>query len=637
MIDFTKLKQTNTIFAVLQRLGIEVRETNGTSAIRCPNPSHEDRNPSCVIMSNNNRIECKSGACDFKGDIVDLVKTVKGLDPVEAALWIDPTCQKKAQKHEKINPATYLVEKRLLTPETIAKYKLRTEIGFHPQLQKQLDRIAIPLPTGEKYRWLNVPFDEEKGKEKNKYTTKPGTSVCVFKTAEASKKVILTAGEFDALLLNQITGYPSWSCTAGESTNLEKLKTSFDGLEKIFIVYDTDEAGIIGAQKVAAALGENRCYLVTLPSYAKDITEFFQYGNTAKDFNLLLSHAKSLDNDLLSRLREKLKVGTFLIKTGFHSIDLAIGGFRGRAAYLLAAPDKAGKTGLLLRIVINMMKLGNEKVGYIDTELGLEDFAQRLAAVDLDIPFDDVTEPMKEQCIAAFQKNLLYAGIDDPEALKIDGNLAFSKVRSKVTEFAELGAHVVVVDNLTVFSTIPDAKKMGWESLASAVTALVGDAKEKNIVLIFVIHTKESVVFSETPQGIAKLIDSENADAIFEKSITVIKRPNLADVYGGGAAKSQLSGSMILWRPYQKFSDTELNAKTRLILESFRGAKPAEIPLTFHGEKYTFTENYQPSATIEEKRQAADEYNEEVLENLDGFVDDDRAEETAQAIVKELL
>ena len=74
MVDIEKIKQNNPIMEVAVKLGLISSVRNTTTAIHCPNPEHDDDNPSCVLMPEANHFECKS--CEVKGDVIDLVKLV---------------------------------------------------------------------------------------------------------------------------------------------------------------------------------------------------------------------------------------------------------------------------------------------------------------------------------------------------------------------------------------------------------------------------------------------------------------------------------------------------------------------------------------------------------------------------------
>ena len=104
-----------------------------------------------------------------------------------------------------------------------------------------------------------------------------------------SRTIILTEGPVDAILLLQY-GFPAVSHNGGAGTWLPEWFGKFSKVKEVFVVYDNDEAGVTGAQKVAKNLGEYRCKLITYEGREKgyDTVDFFREGHTAEDFETLL-------------------------------------------------------------------------------------------------------------------------------------------------------------------------------------------------------------------------------------------------------------------------------------------------------------------------------------------------------------
>lgn len=137
--NFDKLKTEITLATYL-----------GTSdkLIRCPNPSHEDRNPSCSVDHHTNRYHCFS--CGEHGDIFDLVKLQHGYDTKRAAEWlgerfgvkVEWTAQHKAERdrEKRIQDARMRAVKfwhqDLMEKET--PFKILNGRGFGEELIKKM-------------------------------------------------------------------------------------------------------------------------------------------------------------------------------------------------------------------------------------------------------------------------------------------------------------------------------------------------------------------------------------------------------------------------------------------------------------------------------------------------------------------
>lgn len=305
----------------------------------------------------------------------------------------------------------------------------------------------------------------------------------------------------------------------------------------------------------------------------------------------LLENEEYLTTSLAERLATREAKPPVKVESGFAKLDEAVGGFRLGNTYLVAGLEKSGKSAFLMNILSNQLKAGC-KVGYINTELSDAEFADRLAAIDYGISTHEAEEHPEYRVDWAerSKENFFYAGVEDPNDLKQDAMLSFKKTRLRMESFALQGARVIMLDNLTTFNTLIDQNKKGWEVLASCISAVVAFAKEHQIVMFIVIHTKPNVVFGETPSGVRNILH-DDPRKIFSESVTVTRRPTLTDVYGGGGALSQVSGALLVWRPYQKFNKEEHQSMSMILLDSFRhAASGQEVPMLFDGAKSRFLE-----------------------------------------------
>lgn len=104
--------------------------------------------------------------------------------------------------------------------------------------------------------------------------------------------VVICEGEYDRLVLAS-HGIPAVTSTAGAHSFLADWAPLFEGVTRIFVCFDRDAAGELGAAVVKSVLP--RAVVVKLPEavgQGGDITDFFvRLGNTRPDFDLLLATA----------------------------------------------------------------------------------------------------------------------------------------------------------------------------------------------------------------------------------------------------------------------------------------------------------------------------------------------------------
>lgn len=274
------------------------------------------------------------------------------------------------------------------------------------------------------------------------------------------------------------------------------------------------------------------------------------------------------------------------VTSGFKLLDKIVRGFRAGNSYVLGGLEKSGKSSFLLNIFNHLIKNGT-KTGYLNTELTDSEWVTSAAAVFTGKPKAEIedTRIHRKLWLDQFDGKFEYAGIED-------GVLDFTKAKEIMEKFALSGCKVIMLDNLTTYQTVAGDSKSAWEVLASCISQVVAFAKRLKIVVFFVIHTKPSNVMNETSSGIKKMIQ-EDPRKILRESITITKRPSMADLYGGGRALSQVSGAILIWRPYQKYDSEEYKRISLVILDSFRHAPSGkDVEADFDGASGIFRETF---------------------------------------------
>jgi len=151
-------------------------------------------------------------------------------------------------------------------------------------------RVVIPCVDGKGYIWY-VKHREPRSiphgvKVKDKYPQLPGGYHGALYGADdcaGKRTVILTEGEFDALLLGQEAGSLAGVGTlgsAGAELDLARWWYALGAARVIFACYDRDDAGRSGVEKLTARLpGRVRLAFPPLEDgQGKDITDFWKSG-----------------------------------------------------------------------------------------------------------------------------------------------------------------------------------------------------------------------------------------------------------------------------------------------------------------------------------------------------------------------
>ena len=234
-----------------------------------------------VFIDGNSAGQWKDFATDEAGDLLDLIRCIRGIslqDALEYAvteyrLDVDKPAVKKIPRAEKPKTPARIPERsnsgrgreflqtRGFTDidSLFELYKLR-EIEAEGATNGEVD-LCLPYIHREgvlssKRRTINHSLY---GNNKTKFVA-AGNQMCLFgwqTIDDNDREVVICEGEFDQMVLSQECGIPALSIPTGaaggtwwdfEYENLERFET-------IFICYDPDSAGQKGAKQLAANIG----------------------------------------------------------------------------------------------------------------------------------------------------------------------------------------------------------------------------------------------------------------------------------------------------------------------------------------------------------------------------------------------
>jgi len=225
------------------------------------------------------------------------------------------------------------------------------------------------------WRWLSIPHFEKGQLENIKYRSLPPAEKS-FRRIRGGRSVLFNAdciqgnqaelflceGETDLMALWNAGIKNVVATTTGAGSFDPAWIDQLAKVEKIILVYDSDEAGQRGAREVAKRLGFERCLNVVLPE-GMDVNDYFLSGNTAEDFREIAGEGKPFDvvgvltfSEGLRQLRETARRPEQAqgLKTGFPNVDRILRkGFQPGELIVLSAPPKIGKSTWALQVVIH--------------------------------------------------------------------------------------------------------------------------------------------------------------------------------------------------------------------------------------------------------------------------------------------
>ena len=79
-VSFEDIKSRVSIEDVLDHYGVQLRRRRDELTGRCPFPQHEDQRASFSANTAKNVFQCFAGSCGAKGNVLDFVAKMEGVD-----------------------------------------------------------------------------------------------------------------------------------------------------------------------------------------------------------------------------------------------------------------------------------------------------------------------------------------------------------------------------------------------------------------------------------------------------------------------------------------------------------------------------------------------------------------------------
>ena len=200
--------------------------------------------------------------------------------------------EQQVERYHRLLPVRlwHYLRGRGIGDSTIKKFRL----GWDGQ------RITIPIYNRYgKFAFFRLAKDPDSKLPTPKMLSTAGTRAELYgweRVNEQPKEIIICEGEFDRLVLES-RGFAAVTSTCGVNTFRLKWAEPFKEIPHVYVCFDLDEAGHLGARRVASLIRHAR--IVRLPDYlghGGDVTDFFVgLKKTADGFRSLLDRAQPLD------------------------------------------------------------------------------------------------------------------------------------------------------------------------------------------------------------------------------------------------------------------------------------------------------------------------------------------------------
>lgn len=311
MVDTQRLKENCDLRRLVEQdLGPAPLHGGRAYLWKCPF-HHEQKGFSLAVWANGYRC---FGRCDTSGDVLDWLQQYRHLTFTDAVRVLGeplpegkPSDQKQQMRanaepplwswQDQAREVVSLAEEILwstegedalayltgrgLTTSTIRKARL----GYMPGDWRESKSVAgLEVPCGITIPWFAVgalwAVKVRRAYGLPKYLQIKGGSAAGLYGADALPEghaAMFCEGEFDTLIVQQEARSLITAVTLGSAANTlaSRWLSELTSCRNILVAYDTDEAGVRGAKRLAKTSA--RFHPVQVP-HGKDITEFYQTG-----------------------------------------------------------------------------------------------------------------------------------------------------------------------------------------------------------------------------------------------------------------------------------------------------------------------------------------------------------------------
>lgn len=419
----------------------------------------------------------------------------------------------------------YLIRGRGFSLDIIKRFQL----GYF----SKGDTSLLSIPHNKAGECINLKFRTLPPAKKN-FSRWPGCPSILFncdcldgmeKLPAQERKVFVCEGETDAMAMVQMGYERTVASTAGAGSWSEDWLSYLEPATTIYLVYDADEAGNLGATKAATTLGKYRCRRVTPPLH--DVAECLAAGFDREELDKAIAQAQPYGLDdiktvaqLADELRElKNSEAPRGESTGWNSVDEVLGGIRPGEMTVVTGDSGSGKSTWTAALALNQAQRGIP-VLIAPFEQTAVEVLIKLISMQGKRSFFDMDGPELDYVIEDL------ASLGTIYFLDRHGKIPLSDLKDAFfTAVYQFGVRFIDVDHLHFFLDYANTPRP-HETIKGAMELLSAWTKQLGVHLAIVVH----------PTKLGR--DSRG----------VLRKPDLDDLYGSVGIKQEADNGVRIHR-----------------------------------------------------------------------------------------
>lgn len=480
--------------------------------------------------------------------------------------------------------ALQYIKARGFNEESLAKFK----IGC----MKQFGKLWLTIPHIKGGKVVNIKYRTIHGEKK--WRQEEGSVKVLFNgdVIDKHEEIIFVEGELKAVAMAQMGFENVISLTGGVQTFKPEWVDQLDGLKKIYMCMDSDEAGQKGAEELSMRLGPERCYNIRLED-AKDPDEwFFDRKHTADEFRTLMRKAKLFGvknvislSDSLGELYYDMVTGDADkvqgLMTPWEEVNKLTRGFRPGELIILSAPPKIGKTTWALDVSLHQARLKNP-VGFFCLEMSAKRLSQKVVQNLTFTRDEDIDEDIIS--LARFEMGRLPVYLMRTIQRGVQAEDIFEAIKMAYRRY---GLKLIIFDNLHFLVRGSDNLREKIGEVSQQFKLL---AEELRVPIILIVHPRKLNKMRAMTADDFKESSSIHADA--DQIIMLHRKRKITE---------EMRDFMEMDDEDEQKQNAILSPETEVIVDASRFTEGGKVTLYYHGECSKFVTMAQRNNTTEEE------------------------------------
>lgn len=249
------------VLQVLKKYGTEIKYKGNSYLIPCLNPEHDDKDPSLRIDKNSGSMHCFS--CGFKGNIFTYYGIITNYSSIRIKKLKEKLLKVKADMTGLDIPAhsmQWTKEFRGVSAETMKAFGA----FYNNTVPEMLGRVVFPVRdiSGKIQVFMGRHTMSDEHPKYVAYPRHIPLPMYPAKVPDSFNSIVIVEGIMDMLKLYD-NGLRNVVTSWGTSTLIHKAESKLlfykmHGIKKIFILYDSDVAGVKAAKQLESVIQESQ-------------------------------------------------------------------------------------------------------------------------------------------------------------------------------------------------------------------------------------------------------------------------------------------------------------------------------------------------------------------------------------------